>query len=126
MKPERIAALLLLVMLGASIGNIILLKDSVAALTALTGSIREDALSENWEPTRKNAGVAEKLWKKRLSIFQLTLRHSETAQVTQLFSDLSAAIEGKNADEAAQAAAEISGLLTELLRLEEPRISTIF
>ena len=126
MKPEWIAALLLLLMLTFSIGNLLLLKKSVEALTDLTESIRENALQEDWASARKNADAASGLWKKRLNIFQLTLRHAETAQVTQLFSDLFAALEGEDGDGAAQSAAEIGGILAELLRLEEPRMSTIF
>ena len=126
MKPERIAVLLLILMLIASAGNLILLKKTVFSLVSLTESVREDALNENWEPARKAGEEAEMLWNKRLKIFQLTLRHAETAQVTQFFSDLSAAIDGADADEAAQSAAKIAGTLTELLRLEEPRMSTVF
>ena len=126
MKPEKIALLLLLVMLTASVGNLILLKKSVAILTDLTESIEEDAHAGDWDRMRENAREAGSLWEKRLRLFQLTLRHSETAEVTQLFADLEASIEGKNSDEASRSAAQIRGILTELLRLEEPRLSTVF
>ena len=126
MKKELCALFILLVLIGASIGNYIHIKHLFEEISGHINYSQQYCLLEDYAAAYTETNKILETWSSAEKYTHVFIRHSELNEFANIVSDIQIAIKNKKRHESEILLKKLKSHTDDILKMEKPSLGTIF